>query len=167
MSQADATLAVPPQPDLPRQARKEACGALLTLALLQFGYAALLVVLPRLLGASVDPGGLAIALAWTTGLGVIAAALGVWARFRPLPAAVVGLGLFAVLTLLTVASASQHVTKGSVVQLIVQVVLAAILVKSIRTSLRLRRLPAGRPTSANGMGGEAVGGAPLAPGAKL
>ena len=163
MSQADAALTVAPQPDLLKQARKEASGALFTQAILQFGFAAVLVVLPRLLGASVDSAGLALALGWTVGLGVIAAALGAWARFRPLPAAVIGLGLFGALTALTVLSAPKHDVRGGFVQLIVQVVLSVILVKSIRTSLRLRRGLA----AAKDAGGDAAGGSRLAPGAKL
>jgi hypothetical protein len=117
------------------KARKEASGALFVIAFLQLVcVTALLVITPRLLGATVDPSGMALALGWTVGLGAVFAGLGVWARYRPLPAAAVGLGLYVLLTVAEVVSAPERVGKGVILRLI----LVALLAKAIRTCLKAR-----------------------------
>jgi hypothetical protein len=116
-----------PAVDLPAQARKEASWALFALAGLPAAFTAMSVLIPRLLGVQVDPSTLAEVLAWTVGLAVAFAGLGVWARSRPLPPAVLGLALYVVL-----------VVKSAVLGLVL-CLLAALLVKSIHTSLKARR----------------------------
>lgn len=96
---------------------------------------AMTAVTPRLFGATVDPGRMALALGWTAGVGSLFAGLGVWARYRPLPAAAVGLGLFVLFAVADIVAAPERVGKG----IILQLVLAALLVKAIRTCLKARQ----------------------------
>jgi hypothetical protein len=170
MSEVKATpLAAPPLADPLARARKEASAALFTLAFLQLASTAMLALLPRLLGATIDSTALAQALSWTAGLATIYVALGVWARYRLIPAAAIGLGLLTVyLALLIVQLASESIRMGTAVQLLVQFVLAALLVKAIRTGLKVRRTSvqdALRP--ANGTPCEGASSEPKAPGANL
>jgi hypothetical protein len=174
MSQANSPRTASAQPDLLKQVRKETAAVLFTVALLQFGFTGLLLLWSRLLGEAVGPAALALELGLTAGPGLVATALALWALSRPLPAASVGLGLLAVLTALNVETLRYRIG-GNVIFLMVHLVLAALLVRSIRTCLRLRRASAPAagtsPTAGrlpgNGAGGEARDGTPLAPGAKL
>ena len=112
--------------DLAARARKEASWALFSLAGLPVAFTAMSVLIPRLLGVEVDPAALAEVLAWTAGFAVTFTALGVWARSRPLPPAVLGLALYVVL-------AVKSLALGLVLSL-----LAVLLIKSIHTSLKAR-----------------------------
>ncbi len=109
------------------QARREASIALLTMAVLLAGFPGVLIVVPRLLGAPVDVGQTLLAFGVLFGLAAAFATTGVWARYQTLPAAVVGLILYLVLAVL-------HLAVG-----LVLILLALLLVKSIRTCLKGRR----------------------------
>jgi len=112
------------------QARREASVALFTIAALLVGFAVLLLVMPRLLGATVDVVQRLRELGWLLGLAIVFAATGVWARYSPLPAAVVGLVLYLLLAVLSLAVG------------LVLILLAVLLVKAIRTCVKARRGPA-------------------------
>jgi len=86
--------------------------------------------MPRLLGATVDVVQRLRELGWLLGLAIVFAATGVWARYSPLPAAVVGLVLYLLLAVLSLAVG------------LVLILLAVLLVKAIRTCVKARRGPA-------------------------
>jgi hypothetical protein len=121
------------------QARKEASGALFIMAFLILGLTAWTVLLPHLFGMTVDAAEMAPGLALMGGLGAVFVGLGVWARFRPLPAAAVGLGLFAVLAVLSLLSVPERGGMGLAVLLLVEIVLGTLLLRAIRTCLKARR----------------------------
>ncbi|HKI30403.1 MAG TPA: hypothetical protein VKA46_00830 [Gemmataceae bacterium] len=164
-----AVVGAAPQPaaatDPLARARKEASATLFVIAFLLLCSTVMVAVLPLLLGATTAWGAMALALGRTGGLTIIFAALGVWARFKPLPAAAVGLGLFIVLVVLAVLnilSAHERIGVGIVVQFLVQFVLGALLVNAIRISLKGARQPVIDPSAlATGRSeradGEAVG----------
>lgn len=108
------------------QARREASLALFALAILQLCFTGLIAVMAHFVSAPVEPGGTARELVKTIGFGIAFAGLGVWARYRTLPAAVLGLVLYVVFAVLNVALG------------LILILLAVLLAKAIRTCLRLR-----------------------------
>jgi hypothetical protein len=121
-------VAPPPAPPDPlARARKEASWGLLGLALFLLGLGALGALMPRLLGATIDPREAALALGATLALAVAFGGLGLWARRRPLPAALLGLALYLAFTAL-----------NPVIGLLL-ILLAALLVKASWTCLRARQ----------------------------
>jgi hypothetical protein len=126
-----------------REPRKEASAALFALAFLQFCSLLLVTVVPLVLSATVEPRAQAVAIALTGLPGLVFVALGVWARYTPLPAAAVGLALLLVLMVMTVVAAPSEVSLGGVVRLLVGLVLVAVLARAIRACWLVRSGRAG------------------------
>jgi hypothetical protein len=85
----------------------------------------------------VDQVALSVGMGLSAGLAVIFAVLGVWARSRILPPASIGLGLLTalmVLSILDIISEKEPIRLSVVVQSFVQLVLAALLIKTIWTA---------------------------------
>jgi hypothetical protein len=150
MSKVEADVsAVPLAPAEPaaadplRQPRKEASAVLFALAFLQFCSVLLVAVVPLVLGATVEPTARNGALAATAIPGLVFAALGVGARYRPLPAAAVGLALLLGLIVMALVAAPQQLSLGGVVRLLVGLVLAALLARAIRSCWLVRSGRAG------------------------
>ncbi len=121
---------------LEAQARK-AAGALLVVAILQviFGTIALYTAQGAVLGdpdLEID----AIVIATVYGVGVLFFGLYLWARKNPLPAAIVGLVVFATLHLLDAVADPSSIGRGIIAKLIV----VLILVKAIQAGIQHRRL---------------------------
>jgi hypothetical protein len=108
------------------QARREASLALFALAILQLGFTGLMALIRQLMGVPLGSNRLTLELALTIGFGIAFAGLGMWARYRTLPAAVVGLVLYVVFAVLNVALG------------VILILLAVLLVKAIRTCLKIR-----------------------------
>ena len=108
------------------QARREASVALFALAVLQLCFTGLMLLVRQFMGGPIEPGRLTLDLAATIGFGIAFAGLGLWARYRTMPAAVLGLVLYVVFAVLNVALG------------LLLILLAALLVKAVRTCLKLR-----------------------------
>jgi len=110
-----------------RSALNQASGGLFAVALIQLicgGIA--LAVAPELLGVADE---ILFAVIAVLGLAVVFAGLGVWARFQPLPPAIIGLVLYILATLLDVVMAvqqnvPQQATRGVVMKIILIIMLA-------------------------------------------
>jgi hypothetical protein len=121
-------------------ARKFASGYLFAIAAIHmfFGLARLLVVLGMVGGGGV---GGAVSAVSVVGLGVFFAALGVWARYQPFPAAIVGLVVYLLLTFAAVALfvATYNPTQDRSF-IIVHVMLIIALVLAVRAGYKAHRL---------------------------
>jgi hypothetical protein len=110
------------------RARKEASWSLIALAIMPTAFAAMGALLPRLLGVTTEARQPTQVLGVTLGFAAAFLALGLWARSRPLPAAILGLALYATFTALNWALG------------LLLILLAVLLLKSIWTCLRARQL---------------------------
>jgi hypothetical protein len=110
------------------RARKEASWSLIALAIMPTAFAAMGALLPRLLGVTTEARQPTQVLGVTLGFAAAFLALGLWARSRPLPAALLGLALYATFTALNWALG------------LLLILLAVLLLKSIWTCLRARQL---------------------------
>jgi hypothetical protein len=110
------------------RARKEASWSLIALAIMPVTFAAMGALLPRLLGVTTESRQPTPVLGATLGFAVAFLALGLWARSRPLPAALLGLALYVTFTALNLALG------------LLLILLAMLLLKSIWTCLRARQL---------------------------
>ncbi len=113
--------------DPPARARKEASWALLALGVLQLAFGAMSALLPRLMGATTELQRPMLGFGTMLALAVAFLGLGFWARTRPVPAAFLGLVLYAAVTAFNWALG------------LLLVLLALLLIRSIWTCLRARQ----------------------------
>lgn len=120
--------------ELEKQSKK-AFGALLAVGIMQLIFGLIVV------GAmNARPGGVGgdNTLVYVTvfGIGVVFLGLAFWARFNPLPAAIIGLALFVTVHLLDAVADPASLAKGFVLKIIIIVVLS----KAISAGLKFRQL---------------------------
>jgi hypothetical protein len=114
---------------------KKAKGALLTVAVMQTIFGALIIGVSKatLPAGETVPAVLVITL---VGIAAIFYGLYAWARRSPLPAAIVGLILFVTLHLIDALADPRQITRG----LIVKVIIVAMLAQAIQAGVKYKRL---------------------------
>jgi hypothetical protein len=123
--------------DEARKALNQSSGALFAVAALQAvcGLIALFA-LPEAVGVPAEGPAMAIVGAVIVGVAAVFAGLGVWARFMPLPATIIGLVLYVGITLFDLASAPELAYRG----VIVKILIIVMLVKAIQAAAKYQRL---------------------------
>jgi hypothetical protein len=103
-----------------QKARKEASGILFAVAVLQVVCGGIaLAILPQMAGVQLTPAEIVVEAVFMVGVAVVFAGLGVWARFQPLPPAILGLILYILLSLGTMAANPELIGKGLVLRIII------------------------------------------------
>jgi hypothetical protein len=116
-----------------KQARKEVSGVLFGIAALQLvcGFISVLI-LPAMAAPQVPlpPEAIIFSVCAVVGLGVIYVGLGIWARYHPLPPAVIGLVLYVGVTLLDFLVAPGVILSGIWIKIIILIALIRAVLKA-------------------------------------
>lgn len=114
--------------------RRKAFGVLLAVAILQAVVGGVVIAIGGIGNLEIEAN--AIAYVTIFGLAVIFLALSIWARYSPLPAAIVGLVLFCTVHLLDAIADPTAIVRGILVKIIVIV----LLIQAIQSGIRHREI---------------------------